>query len=101
MSIDQNRRILMAKAFGFARALSGFTEEERQRSATATLAEDYNGLVIAVGHTLPELIDVLPPRLEVKDQGYADGLHRTRESLTEVFIYCEQIYQVIAALEDE
>lgn len=95
--MDSRTRVLMAKAFGYTRALSNLDKDERGLQATESLANDYNRFVDEVERVAP-LFD-LPPKLTVID--YGANNKRSRETLYELYIFCEQIYQMLALLDDE
>lgn len=93
-SRDQQRirRLLMAKALGFTESLRQLSREERQRSPSATIGEDYNKLRTQALQAFPHLADVIPPAATVVR---GQSASYTSDMFYELFIFAEQIYQVL------
>lgn len=85
------RRLLMAKALGFTESMRQLSPDERQRTVSAVIGEDYNRLRLQTIETFPHLAEILPPAATV----VKGNSSYTSESFYMLYIFTEQIYQML------
>lgn len=92
MAIDIDH--LIKKAIGFTESIRRMSQEERQRQPTKLYVDDYNKLRDLVTQLRPDLVDVLPPRVEFDQMGTANRLLCVQR-YAEIDGFAEQIFQLL------
>lgn len=96
MNKEYKRLIFMAKALGFTESLRQLSPSERQRRPSASLGNDYNNLRSQIAFAFPGLGQVLPPVASIEESSEI-----TREELYELYVFAEQIYQILDVMGNE
>lgn len=74
------KKLLIAKAQGFAIAFGRMGKEERAQYPSDTYAKDYNALHAAVIALLPDLEPVMPPAVELVE-GMVSSIQVSSQSI--------------------
>ncbi|MFC5455357.1 hypothetical protein [Prosthecobacter fluviatilis] len=92
-------QLLISKTLGFTKAISKLSPEERSQFPSQTFGDDYNSLRTLVLTRFPELQKFMPPVAlsDMINTGFLVTLQRYGEILT----FCEQIYQMLAVVNEE
>ena len=93
-----NANVLRAKALGFTNAISNLSMDERRQQPSQTLGEDYNKLLNYVREVCPSIAELLPPMTTFSNNRHGDAY--CEQTYGEIYTYCEQLYQMIDALNE-
>ena len=90
-------KLLMAKARAIADSIDTLGEKQRLLHPKGSFGEDYNRLHSAIEESRPDLKPLLPPKVRVEQSQYGGT---TYDPFSEIRVYCEQMYQLLASVND-
>jgi hypothetical protein len=97
---DSTKKILMAKAKGFTISIEKMNDNERSRTPSFKFGTDYNLLRDAVASRYPSVTEFLPPSVGMKTEGGRSETGYTAGYYSEIYTYCEQIFQMLSDIEE-
>jgi hypothetical protein len=89
----------MAKALGYTTAIAKLSREERSNYPSNSFGRDYNSLRSSVVDNFPDVVQFMPPEVTISHSSMSG--YFTEEKYGEILAFCEQIYQLLCALEPE